>query len=172
MSLQPATPRQPPTGVVTIVGTLLGIVGGGALAGAAVAVVTAPGSGVAVAIGAFTLPLAFGLGLSAWRGLLGAWLMTILGRSLLRSRGDEERFREETRRSFGGIRDAGPGGLPFTWVFVPVAAVVGLTAGLALFLVERGTTTLASVSLPVAATAYGFVLRRLARDGRMPLPDE
>lgn len=172
MSLEPATPRHPPTGFMQIAGTLLAIVGGGALAGAAVAVVTAPGSSVAIAICAFTLPLAFGLGLSAWRGLLGAWLMTILGRSMLRSRGDEARFREETKRAFGGMRDAGPGGLPFTWVFVPVAAVVGMTAGLALFLVERGTTTLASVALPVAATAYGFVLRRLARGGRMPLPDE
>lgn len=170
--MQPATPRQPPTGFMAIAGMLLAIVGGGALAGAAVAVVTAPGSSVALATCAFTLPLAYGLGLSAWRGLLGAWLMTILGRSMLRSRGDEGRFREETKRSFSSIRDAGAGGLPFTWVFVPVAAVVGLTAGLGLFLIERGTTTLASVALPVAATTYGFVLRRLAREGRMPLPAE
>jgi hypothetical protein len=170
--MEPDTRRQPPTGFVEIAGMLLAIVASGALAGAALALVTAPGSSVAIAVCAFTLPLAFGLGLSAWRGLLGAWLMTILGRSMLRSRGDEDRFREETKRSFATIRDAGPGGLPFTWVFVPVAAVVGLTAGLALFLIERGTTTLASVALPVAATAYGFVLRRLARQGRMPLPDE
>jgi hypothetical protein len=170
--MQPGTPRQPPTGVMAILVMLLAIVGGGGLAGAAVALVTAPGSSVALAVCAFTLPLAFGLGLSAWRALLGAWLMAILGRSLLRSGGDEDRFRDETKRSFSSIRDAGPGGLPFTWVFVPVAAVVGLVAGLALFLIERGTTTLASVALPVAATIYGFVLRRLAREGRMPLPDE
>jgi hypothetical protein len=170
--MEPATRRQPPTGFVEIVGMLRAIVGGGALAGAALALVTAPGSSVALAVCAFTLPLAFGLGLSAWRGLLGAWLMTILGRSMLRSRGDEGRFREETKRAFGSIRDAGPGGLPFTWVFVPVAALVGVTAGLALFLIERGTTTLASVALPVAATVYGTVLRRLAREGRMPLPAE
>jgi len=172
MSIQPGTPRQPPTGALAIIGMLLAIVGGGAAAGAAVALVTAPGSSVALAVCTFTLPLAFGLGLAAWRGLLGAWFMAILGRSMLRSRGDEERFREETKRSFASIRDAGPGGLPFTWVFVPVAAFVGATAGLALFLIERGTTTLASVSLPVAATAFGFVLRRMARSGRMPLPDE
>ncbi len=170
--MQPGSPRQPPTGVMAILGMLLWIVGGGAAAGAAVALVAAPGSSVALAVCAFPLPLAFGLGLSAWRALLGAWLMAILGRSLLRSRGDEDRFRDETKRSFSSIRDAGPGGLPFTWAFVPVASVVGLVAGLALFLIERGTTTLASVALPVASTAYGVVLRRLARDGRMPLPDE
>ena len=157
---------------MAIVGTLLAIVGGGALAGAALALVTAPDSSVALAVCAVTLPLAFGLGLAAWRGLLGAWFMAILGRSMLRSRGDEERFREETKRSFASIRDAGPGGLPFTWIFVPVAAVVGATGGLAVFLIERGMTTLTSVSLPVAATAFGFVLRRLASSGRMPLPDE
>lgn len=166
------SPRQPPNGFVAIAGTLLAIVGGGALAGAAVAFVTAPRSSVAIAVGAVALPLAFGLGLSAWRGLLGAWLMTILGRSMLRSRGDEDRFREETKRAFGGIREAGPGGLPFTWVFVPVATLVGIVAGLVLFLIERGTTALASVALPMAATAYGAVLRHLAREGRMPLPDE
>lgn len=170
--MEPAVRRQPPSGLREIAGMLLAIVGGGALAGAAVAVVTAPGSSVAIALGAFALPLAFGLGLSAWRGLLGAWLMTILGRAALRSRGDEDRFRDETKRAFGGIRDAGPGGLPFTWVFVPVAALVGVVAGLVLFLIERGTTTLAAVTLPLAATIYGFVLRRLAREGRIPLPDE
>lgn len=50
--------------------------------------------------------------------------------------------------------------------------MVGIVAGLVLFLIERGTTALASVALPVAATAYGAVLRHLAREGRMPLPDD
>ncbi len=57
---RPAHPRQPPTGFVQIAGMLLAIVGGGALAGAALALVTAPGSSVALAVCAFTLPLATG----------------------------------------------------------------------------------------------------------------
>ena len=172
MSAANVQPRQPPSGFREIATILAQILLGGAATGAAIALLTSGGSDVALAVSTFTLPLSFGLGLAAWRSLLGVWLSVLLGRSMLRSRGNEGAFREETKRAFSSIRDAGPGGLPFTWVFVPVAAATGLVAALVLVVATGGAGVLTGILLVVAATAYGIVLTRLARAGRMPLPDE
>jgi hypothetical protein len=165
-------PSRPPSGFREIATILAAILLGGAATGAVIALLTSGGSDVALAVSTVTLPLAYGLGLAAWRGLLGVWLTVLLGRSMLRSRGDEGAFRDETKRAFSSIRDAGPGRLPFSWVFVPVAAATGLVAALVMVVATGGAAVLTGVLLVVAATAYGIVLTRLARAGRMPLPDE
>lgn len=165
-------PGRPPSGFREIATILAQILLGGAGTGALIALLTAAGSDVAFAISTLTLPLSFGLGLAAWRGLVGVWLSVLLGRSMLRSRGNEEAFREETKSAFSSIRDAGPSGLPFTWVFVPVASATGLVAALLVVLSTAGGALMTGVLLPVASTVYGIALTRLARAGRMPLPAE
>jgi hypothetical protein len=155
-----------------VAGTFAMLVLGGAATGAAVVAATTGTDDVALAVGALTLPMVLGFGFAAWRGLLGAWLAAKLGRAMLRSRGDEQRFRDEVRGSFGEIRDAGLGALPFSWVFVPVGVVVGLVGGVILALLGGLDRPAGPALLVAAATGYGILLRRLARAGRLPLPDE
>ena len=172
MTIHGDDPPLPPTGVRSVAGTFATLVLGGAAVGAAVVAVTIGTDDVAPVVGALTLPLVLGLGFAGWRSLLGAWLAAKLGRAMLRSRGDEVRFREEVRGSFGEVRDAGLGALPFTWVFVPVGVVVGLVAGLILALIGGLDRPAGPALLAAAATGYGILLRRLARAGRLPLPDD
>jgi hypothetical protein len=164
----PAIPLSPGGSAVRFVAIVLGAV----VVGAMLALLSAPGSGAALAVCAITMPLAFGIGLTAWRSLLGVWLAAVLGRSMLRSRGSEERFREETIRAFGSIREAGIATLPFTWVFVPVGVAVGSVGALALLLVTAGSALPTAMLLALSASAFGVYLRQLARTGRLPLPQE
>lgn len=172
-------PADPPTvpphdvrSVLGVVGVLAGLVLGGAAVGALLVAVTIGTDDVALVVGALTLPMVLGLGFATWRGLLGAWLAAKLGRAMLRSLGDEERFREEVRRSFGAAGQAGPGALPFSWVFVPVGILVGLAGAVVLALIGGLERPAGPALLAAAATGYGILLRRLARAGRLPLPDE
>lgn len=159
-------------GPLAAAATFVAIPLAGLAVGLLIAIIGAPGSEAAAIIGALTLPLAFGLTLTTWRAMLGAWLAAQLGRSALRARGNEQRFREETIRSFARIREAGLGSLPFTWVFVPVGLASGFVAGALLVAVSAGAAGTAAALLLVAATGQGIVLRRLARAGRLPLPGE
>ena len=149
-------------GAIPLAGIVIGIL---------VVLATATASEGTLLIGGLTLPLGFGLALAAWRSLLGVWLAAILGRSALRSRGSEARFRDETVRAFSSIREAGLERLPFTWVFIPVGVLVGMTAALAMGLVGGGGM-LPAVLLLAAASVQGVGLHRLARTGRLPLPAE
>ncbi len=98
--------------------------------------------------------------------------MAGLARSLIRSRGDEARFREETLRSFASIRDAGPTALPGTWVFLPITLLTGLVAAVLMVVVGAGDGRfLAGALLSAAAVADGIALRSLARRGRLPIPE-
>ena len=162
----------PPTGWRPTAGTFAALVLGGAAAGAAVVAATVGTDDVALAVGALTLPIVLGIGYAAWRSLLGAWLAAKLGRAMLRSRGDEAQFRVEVRGSFGEIRDAGVGALPFTWVFVPVGVLVGLGGGVIVALLGGLDRPAGPILLAAAATGYGILLRRLARAARLPLPSE
>ena len=150
----------------------IGIPLGGAAAGALLAFITAPSSDAALAVCALALPLGFLLSLGAWRSLLGVWLAAMIGRSALRSRGNEERFRAETMRAFGSVRDAGMTRLPFTWVFVPVCGAVGAIAALLLLVVPQDGAPATAVLMLAAAIAFGIWLRRLARGGQFPIPTE
>jgi hypothetical protein len=164
---------EPPLrGTLATLALLGGFLFGGMAIGLGIAVTVGGGSEGAVAVGFFTLPLAFGLGMAAWRSVLGAWLVAGLGRALLRSGGDEAAFREETKRSLRAVRDTGPAGLPGTWVFVPVATAVGAIGGLLMWVVASGNGPLAATLLVAAAIADGILLRRLARRGLLPIPEE
>jgi hypothetical protein len=167
-------PQRPPPDAGPLAGPLgyVAIPLAGAAAGALLAAVSSPGSGAALGIGALTMPLGFFVGLGAWRSLLGVWLAAKLGRSMLRSRGSEERFRAETIRELRSIREAGPASLPFTWVFVPACAAVGAASALLLLVVTGAGASWTAALLLAVAVVFGILLRRLARSGRFPLPDE
>jgi hypothetical protein len=154
------------------IGTWVGLVLGGAAAGALVVLATVGTDDLALAIGALTLPIAFGLGFSAWRSLLGVWVVANLGRAALRAGGQEDRFRDEAVQAFGALRAKGLGALPFSWVFVPVAILVGLVGAVLLALVDDLARPLGPAVLAGVCVAYGILLRRLARSGRLPLPME
>jgi len=145
---------------------------GGMAVGLAIALTAGGGSVGAILVGFLALPLAFGLSMSAWRALLGAWLLAGLARSAARSRGDEGRFREEVVRSLQAIRDRGPAGLPGTWVFVPVTLIVGAGSGLLMAVAAERDGLTAGALILVACAGLGVLLRRLARQGRLPIPEE
>lgn len=166
---RPGTTKADALGLVALLAAFLF---GGMAYGLAVAVLVAGGSPGALFVGFMALPLAFGLGMTAWRSVLGAWIMAKLATSMVRSRGDEDRFREEVKRAFAGIRAEGPARLPGTWVFVPAATAVGAVAALATLFVADGARVVAATLLFAGCVAVGVALRRLARAGRLPLPEE
>ena len=155
---------------IGLVALLAALLFGGMAIGVAIAVGVAGQSVGAVVVGFFALPLAFGLSLSAWRGVVMAWLMGNLAGSLVRSRGDEERFRDDLGRSFERARASG--GLPGTWVFVPICAGVGVVGGAAMAIAADQNRIVSGATILVAAVGYGIVLRRLARRGLLPIPEE
>ncbi len=166
------TPRGSRAGIRSTIGTLVALVLGGGAVGALVIVATVGADDVPLVVGALTLPGAFGLGFAAWRSLLTIWLFAHLGRAALRSRGEEDRFRDEVVRSFSALRKDGMTSLPFSWVFVPVAVVVGLLGAILIALIDGLARPTGPALLAGVATAYGILLRQLARSGRLPLPAE
>lgn len=164
-------PDRLPPGAGAGTGLLVALVLGGIGVGLAIAVTAGGGTQGALFIGIFTLPLALGAGFTAWHGILGAWLIGGLGRSLFRARGNEDRFRDESRRSLESIRAAGLVALPGTWVVVPAAVVVGVIAAFLMGVAAAENGFLAGLLLLVATTAYGVLLRRLARSGRLLFPE-
>jgi len=115
---------------VGMLSLLAALLFGGMAVGFAIALGPGGGSVGAIVVGFFALPLCLGFGLSAWRAVVGAWLVGGLFRALVRSRGDEGRFREDAA---GSLRRLG-GVLPGTWVFLPTAVVIGGVAALAMWL--------------------------------------
>lgn len=91
-----------------------------------------------------------------------------LARALIRSRGDEAAFRDETVAHLPNAGRVPPG----TWVFVPIALAVGTLAGLGMAIAADGDRLLAGASAFAASFVYGVLLRRLARRGLLPLPEE
>jgi hypothetical protein len=158
-------------GPIQTVGLLAAFVFGGMAIGLAIALTAGGGSIGAMAVGFVALPLAFGLAMSAWKGLLVAWLTAGLARSLVRSGGDEARFRKEAKRSLQAVRDGGQAGLAGTWVFVPVALLTGLASAALMAVFADGGGLVAGGLILAAALAYGVILRRLARRGRLPIPE-
>lgn len=162
----------PVRGPIATIGWLAAIVVGGMAVGVAIALTAGGASTGAMAVGFVALPLIFGLAMSAWKAVLVAWLTAGLARSLLRSRGDEGRFREEAMRSLRSVREGGQAALPGTWVFLPVALLIGLVAAALMAILADGDSLVAGALILVAAIAYGFILRRLARQGRLPIPED
>jgi hypothetical protein len=149
-----------------------GFLFGGMAFGLAVALVVGGGSEGALFVGFMALPLAFGLGMVAWRAIVGAWFVAKLTTSAVRSRGREDRFRAEVQATLDEIGKGGPAGLPGTWVFVPVAVIVGVVAALLMLIVADGSRVGAAALLFAGSVGVGLALRRLARAGRLPLPEE
>ena len=162
----------PVRGPIATIGLLAAFVFGGMAVGLAIARTAGGGSAGAMAVGFVALPLTFGLAMSAWKAVLMAWLTAGLARSLLRSGGDERRFREEAKRSLHAVREGGRAVLPGTWVFLPVAMLTGLAAAALMAILADGNGLVAGALVLVAATAYGIILRRLARHGRLPIPED
>ena len=155
---------------IAIAALLAAFLFGGMAIGLGIAVTAGGGSVGSVIVGFLALPLAFGLAMSAWRAVLAAWLMGGLARSIIRSRGNEERFRADVGRSMEAARASGV--LPGTWVFVPVTTAVGLVGALAMAIAADGDGVTAGGAILVAAVAFGVILRRLARRGLLPIPEE
>jgi hypothetical protein len=155
---------------IGIVGLLAALLFGGMAIGLGIALAFGGGSVGAIVVGFLALPLAFGLAMTAWRSILAAWLMGGLARSIIRSRGSEERFRADVTRSMAAARASGV--LPGTWVFVPVTAAVGVAAGLAMAIAAEGDRLAAGGLILAASIAYGVGLRRLARRGLLPIPED
>ena len=86
---------------VAALSLLAALLFGGMAIGFAIALGPGGGSVGAIVVGFFALPLVFGLGMTAWRGVVGAWMIGGLVRAMARSRGNGQRFREETAESFG-----------------------------------------------------------------------
>lgn len=167
---EPASTSGRVRGTVATVGLLASLLFGGMAIGLAIALGPGGGSVGAIVVGFFALPLAFGLAVAAWRTVLVAWLMGGLARSLIRSRGNEERLREELGRSIDAARTSGI--LPGTWVFIPVCTAVGVVGGLAMAIAADGDGVTAGGAILLGAIGYGVVLRRLARRGLLPIPEE
>jgi hypothetical protein len=165
---QPGHGNRPVRTFVATLSLLAALLFGGMAVGLAIALGPGGGSIGAIVVGFFALPLCFGLGMTAWRGAAGAWMVGTLVRAMIRSRGDEATFRDET---VGRLRRAG-GVLPGTWVFLPTALVVGLGSGIAMFVASAGDRLLAGGALFLGCVACGLILRRLARRGLLPMPEE
>jgi hypothetical protein len=157
---------------VAIAGLLAALFFGGMAIGLAIALAFGGGTVGAIFVGFVTLPLAFGLSMAAWRAWLGAWLLGHLAKSALRSGGDEARFRDEMKRSLGTIREGGPATRPGTWVFVPTTLVVGLVGAVLMAITAQGDGLTAGTLTLAACVGLGVLLRRLARTGRLPIPEE
>lgn len=154
------------------IGMFVALALGGAAVGAVIVLTTVGTDDVALVIGGLTLPVAFGLAFAAWRSLIVAWLMTHLGRAALRSRGQKDEFGQELMRSLGALRSDGAPRLPFGWVFVPIAIVVGIVGAILVGVIDGFAQPIGPALLAGAATAYGFLLRRLASSGRLLMPGE
>ena len=162
----------PVRGPIATIGPLVAVVVGGMAGGLGIAVTAGGASTGAMAVGLVALPLIFGLAMTAWKAVLVAWLTAGLARSLLRSGGDEGRFREEANRSLRAVRASGRDALPGTWVFLPVALLTGLVAAALMAILADGDGLVAGALILVAAFAFGLILRRLARQGRLPIPED
>ena len=143
---------------------------GGMGVGAGVNALLAPGSDWGWAVGAFALPLVFGIGMKMWyAAAAGAMANRLMGALLasLRRRSD---FREEAKARLADLQGQP---IPGTGAFVLVGLLIGPLAGL--LTAFAGTAAGILTTLPVWAAmglAYGLFLRWLARSGHLPLPDE
>ena len=167
--IDPGWQRRPVRTAVGLFALLAALLFGGMAVGLAIATTLGGGSVGAILVGFVYLPICLGVGMTAWRGIVLAWLASGLVRAAARSGGDEERLRDATREHHVGIRE---GGLPGTWVFVPIASAVSLVAALAMLLLSDGNRLGSAAATLVVGIAYGVLLRRLATGGWLPVPEE
>lgn len=70
------------------------------------------------------------------------------------------------------IRTDGPATLPGTWALLVVAILTGVVAAMLMVVFAEGDRLGAAALILATAIAYGLILRRLARQGRLPIPEE
>ncbi|HSE78242.1 MAG TPA: hypothetical protein VLG66_09565 [Alphaproteobacteria bacterium] len=142
---------------------------GGIAIGAWLAEWLAPGSWLAAIVGFIMLPLCFGLGMTSWYAIAHAAVMKRLGRAVWRGAKGED-FRGAVKSE---LADLAGRTLPGTGVFVPIAALVSLGGGAVIGLAPNsGGFFLSLIVNGGVGTAYGFLLRWLAVNGHLPLPED
>jgi hypothetical protein len=161
--------RRPGRTLVGLFALLATLLFGGMAVGLAIATLVAGESLGALVVGFFALPLCLGIGLTVWRAALFAWVAGGTLSALVRSRGDEGAFRQVAHEQF---RHGARSGLPFTWIFVPIASAVSLVEALLMALLAERDRLLAAALILLAGIAYGVLLRRLAERGWLPPPGE
>lgn len=130
----------------------------------------APASEWAQGLGLFALPLVFGLGMKlCYARVVAAGTASLFGAFkpvLLRG----QDFREATKAQFADLRGRPLSG---TGVFFPVALLIGCFAGLTAAVMPSAIGLCPVVTIWIAvAGGYGLLLRWLAPNGYLPLPDD
>jgi hypothetical protein len=149
----PAAPK-----TLAVIAAFAGLFLGGAAIGGALAGVYAPGSWIAAVAGFFALPLAFAVGLQAWYGLA---LLSLIPRLLGRLWGSKT---PPERVPVAGI--------PGSFVFLPLSAGAGATAGLVVGLASSTQPAwLVALVYCLVGTGHGALAWRLARGGVLIPPE-
>lgn len=148
-------------GMIAVIGAFAGLFLGAGAVGAGLAELLAPDSWLAEAVGLFALPVAFAAGLQAWHGLaLFGLVLRLLGQR--RAAGSRAEWRVQDR----------PGGLPGSFVFLPISSGAGALAGT---IVGAASSShpwwLALLAFWTAGTVHGLLAWRLADRGVL-LPPE
>lgn len=159
------------------IGTIVGAVIVGPIAGLAIARWVAPGSELASFIGFLALPMVLGAGFAVWRAIVASVLFRGVYRSLLRAlymlivRREKPKAEDVlpdpqrlARLFHEVVRAAG--------AFARVGITIGILAGILLAIVSPGSRILAFVLMFGACVLYGRGLTHLAREGYLPMPEE
>lgn len=159
------------------IGTVVGALIVGPVAGLAIARWVAPGSEFASFIGFIALPMVLGAGFAIWRAVVASILFRGVYRGLLRAlymlivRREKPKAEEvlPDAERFAGlfhevVRAAG--------AFSRVGITIGILAGILLAIAAPGSRFPAFVLMFGACALYGRGLTHLARDGYLPMPDE
>ena len=145
-----------------------GLLFGGAGVGSGLVALVAPASDMAAFVGFITLPLVFGFGMKAWyaaataamgKRLVGTFFDVVLRRRDLR---------EAAQANFADLE----GNIPGTGAFVFFGCLGGIVAGALTWIGSDVGLGLAFGSWLVLSGGYGYLVRWLARSGRLPLPDQ
>ena len=125
----------------------------------------------AVGVGAFALPVAFGLSMTAWYGVGIVWMVLVLARLVLS--GPAAMRATLSRPAADVLNPAGNPNwtVPGTWLFAPLCAAVAGVFGVVIGL-GKSATLLGSVgAMMLLGLAYGPVMRRAARAGYLIPPE-
>ena len=141
--------------------------GGGGL-GMLLADALAPGSTFATAVGMFMLPLCLGAGLGAWYSVASTAVWSRLVKALFRVGGGQD-LQSAMTESFADMQGKA---MPGTWVFIPVSVAISAVAGLLIAIAATSGALTALAAVAGTGIVYGLLLRWLARNGHLPLPDE
>lgn len=159
------------------IGTIVGAVIVGPIAGFAITRWVAPGSELASFIGFIALPMVLGAGFAVWRAIIASVLFRGVYRGLLRGlymlivrreQPQAEDVLPDARRLAGLFHEV----VRAAAAFARVGITIGILSGILLAIVAPGSRMLAFVLMFGACTLYGRGLTHLAREGYLPMPEE